>query len=315
MRNRTFFLGEHKRRRYFEGWYFKCISKDRKHAVAFIPGMAISPEGNRHAFIQVIHAETGKTYYYRFPYDHFIASSSRFDVDIAGNRFGPLGLSVNLSESTIGSAYGSLTFTECRDYPTTPLHPSIMGPFAFLPNMECNHVIIHLAHRISGSITLDGAVLDFTDGAGYIEKDFGRSFPSTYVWLQASHFNKGDASFVFSRANIPFLGTTFPGFFAYFTDFSGQSARFATYNRSTLTDWAVNKDKGFCSGKLVGPAGTFTFSAEMSSGGVLRAPVDGLMDREIIESIQANVHITWADNTGIILYQGSSGEAGMEISH
>lgn len=314
MRERAFFLGQNKQSSYFEGWYFKCISKDRRHALAFIPGMAVAPDGRKHAFIQLIHAETGRTYYFSFPYEKFAAAKNRFDVNIAGNRFGPNGLQVELDQAGIGKVLGSLTFTDCREYPISPLHPGIMGPFSFVPNMECNHVIIHLAHRITGRVVIDGNELDFDGGAGYIEKDYGRSFPKTYVWLQASHFDSGEASFVFSRARIPFMGSSFPGFFAYFTDFAGISARFATYNGSKLIEWEVDKASGLCRGRLSNKAFTLVFQADMAEGGTLRAPVDGLMDREIIESIRAQVKVELFDRKGRLLYQGTSSEVGMEIS-
>jgi len=314
MKNPAFFLGAGKHGTYFEGWYFKCISRDRRHAVALIPGMAVTPAGLGHGFVQVINAANGRTYYFDFPYDCFSAAVDQLDVTICGNRFSSDGLRVDLSQPDVGEVNGSLTFSDCRAYPTSLLHPGIMGPFSFVPDMECNHVIIHLSHGISGSLTLDGEFLDFEGGAGYIEKDYGRSFPKEYVWVQASHFDQGNASFVFSHARIPFMGTSFPGFFAYFSDFSKIQARFATYNFSKLVRWEIDKDAGQCRGLLRGPAGELAFQAEMSGGGKLRAPVDGQMDRVIIESIGARVTIRLTDWKGGLRYQGASGEAGMEIS-
>lgn len=314
MRNRAFFLGEKKRKSYFEGWYFKCISRDRRNAVALIPGMAISPDGRKHSFVQVINAVTGKTDYYDFPYDCFHAAKDCFEADICGNRFGSGGLLVDISRPGVGEVKGELVFSDIRPYPVSALHPGIMGPLSFVSNMECNHVIIHLSHRISGQLSIDGEILDFNDGVGYIEKDYGRSFPSQYVWIQAGHFDGADASFVFSRARIPFFGGEFPGFFAYLSDFSETVARFASYNGSRLSSWTVDKDAGTCNGVLKGPSGVLEFSAEMSGGGKLRAPVEGLMDREIIESIGACVTVRLTDRKGRLLFEGKSGEAGMEIS-
>lgn len=314
MRSPAFFLGGGRNDRYFEGWYFKCISRDRRHAVALIPGMAITPQGGKHAFVQVIHANTGRTYYFDFPYEAFQAATDHFEVQVGGNRFSSDGLSVSLSQTGVGTMTGSMRFSECHPYPTSRFHPGIMGPFSFVPNMECNHVILHLSHRLHGSLTLDGKTLDFEGGAGYIEKDYGRSFPRHYVWIQASHFDQGEACLVFSRARIPMLGTDFPGFFAYFTDFNWIRARFATYNLSRMTAWAVDPSTGTCRATLAGPAGRLSFEAAMTGGGTLRAPVDGLMDREIVESIGARVTITLTDRRGNVRYHGTSGEAGMEIS-
>lgn len=312
MQNQENFRGGRRRRRYFEGWYFKCISADRKHAIALIPGMAIDPAGQRHSFIQVINAVSGKTWYYHFPYEEFHSPADRFHVAIAGSTFDSGGLSLDIDNAE-GQIKGRLTFTDIHRFPTSRYNPGIMGPFTFLPFMECFHAIIHLYHTLQGTIELDGEIMDFTGGVGYIEKDYGRSFPRTYLWLQASHFGKSNASFVFSRARIPLFGCSFPGFFAYFTNFQGISVRFATYNHSHLYNWLADPDSGTCSGELRGPSGTLIFNGKMAGGGRLRAPVDGLMDREIIESITALVSIKLTSRQGKLLFEGTSSEAGMEI--
>ena len=314
MRNPAFFQGYHRKKRYFEGWYFKCISADRSHAIAIIPGMAADPHGVRHAFIQIIDAVSGRTAYFHFPYADFVAQRDRFAVQIGSNTFDASGLSLDLA-SPEGTVTGNLRFLNAHAFPSSRWSPGIMGPFSFVPGMECYHAIIHLTHGLQGAITIDGVTMDFSGGAGYIEKDYGRSFPKTYLWLQASHFDHGDASFVFSRARIPFLGRSFPGFFAYFTDFRNPACRFATYNHSRLEEWQVDPERGTCSGKLSGPSGTLFFQAQMAGGGHLRAPVDGLMDRVIIESITARVTLRLVDPQGNLIYEGSSSEAGMEISH
>ncbi len=311
MKNPAFFQGEKRRKRYFEGWYFKCISADRKHAIAFIPGMSVDVRGEQHAFIQLINAVSGKTWYFPFAYSEFESPNDRFSIRIGANTFDGKGLSVQIDQPA-GQVRGQLDFTEAHPFPSTWINPGIMGPFSFIP-MECYHAIIHLDHRLHGTIELDGEILDFTGGAGYIEKDFGRSFPKTYLWLQASHFDGGNASFVFSRARIPMLGSEFPGFFAYFTNLDDIAVRFATYNRSKLLDWHADPGQGTCSGVLTGPAGRLEFSARMAGGGRLRAPVDGMMDREIIESITAQVTVRLTSHKGKLLYAGSSGESGMEI--
>lgn len=312
MRNTAYFQGHNRKKRYFEGWYFKCISADRRHAIAVIPGMAIDPEGKRHSFIQVINAVSGKTWYYHFPYLDFYASNGSFEVHVGKNTFGPDGLSLDI-DTDEGRLKGELSFTDIHLFPTSRFSPGIMGPFTYIPFMECYHGIIHLYHRLQGAIELDGELMDFTDGTGYIEKDYGRSFPRTYLWLQASHFKPQGASFVFSQARIPLLGGEFPGFFAYFTDFKKIHVRFATYNRSRLSKWHVDPAAGTCSGELTGPAGTLYFEAKMSGGGKLRAPVDGLMEREIVESITALVSVKLVSSHKEVLFEGASSEAGMEI--
>lgn len=311
MKNPAYYKGKY-RKRYFEGWYFKCISADRKHAIAIIPGMAIDPQGQRHSFIQVINAVSGETRYHHFPYDDFQSPKNRFEIRISRNTFNSDGLSLDI-DTAQGRINGRLSFTDIHLFPVNWHDPGIMGPFAYVPFMECYHAVIHLYHRLHGTIELDGEIFDFTGGVGYIEKDYGRSFPRTYLWLQANHFDSGDGSFVFSRARIPFLGSEFPGFFAYFTNYSNINVRFATYNHSKLTNWQLDTVKRTCSGLLTGPSGTLSFTAKMLGGGSLRAPIEGLMDREIIESITATVSIKITNRRGQLVFQGTSNETGMEI--
>ena len=65
-----------------------------------------------------------------------------------------------------------------------------MGPFSFVPFMECYHGIISMDHSIIGELSIKGKKVDFTSGRGYIEKDWGHSFPIGYVWMQSNHFSE-----------------------------------------------------------------------------------------------------------------------------
>ena len=69
----------------------------------------------------------------------------------------------------------------------TPLRYDIMGIFKYFP-MQCRHGVISMNHSLSGSIVIDGILHDFNGGKGYIEKDSGKSFPQSYLWLQCNDF-------------------------------------------------------------------------------------------------------------------------------
>jgi hypothetical protein len=179
--------------------------------------------------------------------------------------------------------------------------------------MECYHAIIHLTHDIHGMIELDGQTLDFTGGTGYIEKDYGRSFPRTYIWIQASHFDSTDASFVFSRARIPFMGSEFLGFFAYFCNRRRPVLPLCHLQPRQTGRLASGPGLRQLFRQTGRPSATLLFSAQMSGGGVLRAPIEGQMDREIVESIGAEVTVTLYDKQAISCSQEPA-DGGMEIS-
>lgn len=52
----------------------------------------------------------------------------------------------------------------------------------------------------------------FEDGRGYIEKDWGRGFPTAWVWVQCNGFPTRGVSLSASSASVPFLGKSFPGY-------------------------------------------------------------------------------------------------------
>jgi tocopherol cyclase len=79
------FQGKLSYKRYFEGWYFKHVSKNIEHVYSFIPGISLNPE-NSHAFIQVINGLTGKTQYIEYPLSSFGFNKKTLELQL-GIRF------------------------------------------------------------------------------------------------------------------------------------------------------------------------------------------------------------------------------------
>ena len=100
--------------------------------------------------------------------------------------------------------------------------------------MECKHGIISVNHSLKGSINADGIVNNFTGGKGYIEKDWGTSFPEAWLWIQANNFRDTNSSFTFSVAKIPWRGKYFIGFIS-FLYLNNKFLVYSTYNNSTIT--------------------------------------------------------------------------------
>lgn len=306
------FQGIHQKKNYFEGWYFKLIDQPRKTVFAVIPGIAIGRNRqDAHAFIQVINAVTGHTEYYRFALDAFSADDHRFDVSIGENRFFDGGIEINLQNATTRIS-GSLLFERVERFPKSFFSPGIMGPFSFIPGMECYHGIVNMSHAIVGSLLINEELIDMTGGEGYIEKDWGRSFPQSWIWMQANHFEERGASFLFSVAHIPWLGRSFTGLISFLKTKAG-FYRIATYNGGTVRHLSLKGDT--IEACLKSPAHTLEFTATYAQGGILKAPKNGMMHREIEESITARVELRLLDRRGNTIFEGSSNRVGMELSN
>lgn len=219
------------RKEYFEGWYYKQVTQDERTAISFIPGVSVRA-GQSRPFLQVLLAEkcgdNWQTTTDWLDYPALQADAEPFVVWLSGNFFSREGLALGYQGKRLQVA-GQLRFHDLVGLPASAWAPTIMGPFAYLPAMECIHSVISLSHRLSGQLSVNGRTIDFTGGKGYIEKDWGSSFPKRYIWLQSNHFGR-EGSLFFSWADIPMLGTAFQGYIAHLY-YGGEHHRFAVCRR------------------------------------------------------------------------------------
>jgi tocopherol cyclase len=228
-----FFQGNKKKDRYFEGWYYKLVSEDESYTLAFIPGVSINKK-DPHAFVQVFISKTEKsetklsTFYIRYLMTDFSYGHDDFWVRIGKNYFSKDKISIDIQNDQV-KIFGILSIEGSKPIKKTLLMPNIMGPFGYLSFMECYHGIVSMTHQLDGIFKISDQIVSFHEGKGYIEKDWGKSFPRAYVWLQSNHFKDQKTSFMFSYADIPFLGFYFKGLIANLL-YQGKEYRFATYN-------------------------------------------------------------------------------------
>lgn len=213
------------------------------------------------------------------------------------------------SNSYFEGWYFKLYYSNHISIEKNTLNPNIMGPFSFIPFMECNHAILSMKHNISGFLTINDKNYDFNNGIGYIEKDCGSSFPTSYLWAQANNFEKQDASFFLSVATIPFSLFSFTGFICSFI-LDSKEYRFATYNGSKIVQY--KKSKNNFNIKLKNKDYTLHIYSDNQNSFSLKAPRCGCMEKEIFESIDSNIYVCLSQNREI-LFEGISKNAGLEI--
>lgn len=307
--NPEIFQGKYKDRNYFEGWYYKIVDKNKTNSFAFIPGIAYDKNGSGHAFIQIIDSLEYNTEYFKYPISEFLYSEKALDVSIAKNHFTKDKIYVDLKNEKY-SVNGSLEFIDIESFPKTLIRPGIMGPFSFVPFMECYHGVVHIHHKIKGSLMINNKLVDFTDGYGYIEKDWGRSFPKWYVWIQSNHFKNKNVSMMFSIAKIPWLKRYFTGFIS-FLKIKDKTYLFATYTGAKV------KRLNYADGKIdivvEDRKHILSITGLYKESGVLKAPKNGLMERLISESISATVKVTLKDKKGSMIFEDHGKNSGLEV--
>jgi len=304
--NHDMYHGWNKHKNYFEGWYVKIVSADQGHAYAFIPGISKETETNGHAFIQVMEGVKAQSQYIRFETDQFKPSQDRFDTQLGANRFHKNGLSLDLD-----GIKGELVFKNTHPWPTRMMAPGIMGWYSFVPFMQCYHGVVSLHHELEGSLNINGEVVDFTGGIGYIEKDWGTSFPKTWIWTQTNHLSNstGANCLMASVAHIPWLGQHFIGFLCGLM-LDGELHVFTTYNGSKYTA-LIEGEEIFLMFKH--KSKVLEITAHKKAGAELISPMKGSMQGKLEESLQSELDIRLSID-GTVVYEGLGTSAGLEIA-
>ena len=127
---------------YFEGWYFKLQTRGGE-ALALIPALHQDAALRRSASLQVITREG--SWWLEYPEAEFGASAERLRIRAGANIFTEKGLRVSADAPglRLRGAVGFGAFTR--------LVSDIMGPFRFLPGMECSHGVISMTHALEGA--------------------------------------------------------------------------------------------------------------------------------------------------------------------
>lgn len=304
--NPELFQGENKIKKespYFEGWYFKNIGDEI--SISFIPGVHIE-NGIKSAFIQII--TNSFSCYIPYSFSDFHFTYEPFSISIGNNFFSLNEIKIDIEYENI-SIHSNLHYRNHTKLKKDILNPNIMGAFSFIPFMECKHAILSMNHEINGTLTINNKLYHFNSGTGYIEKDWGTSFPSSYVWAQANNFKRHNSSFFLSIATIPLFSFSFTGFICAFV-LGEKEYRFATYTGAKIIKYEISsknidivlRDKNY----------TLYIYSYIKNKFSLKAPRCGSMKKEIYETIDTNINLSLSDNKNI-LFEDESINCGLEI--
>lgn len=287
----TFILGGFLMRAFFCGWYFRCQSDHQ--TLAIIPSVHKTGKSS-FCTIQLI-TDTG-AFHAQFPYSHFQKEGDQ--ISVGNNRFGADGIALDIQTSDLRVS-GSVRFGAF-----TPIAYDIMGPFRYIPFLQCRHSVYSMHHTVDGEISINGFPYAFQNSLGYIEGDRGHSFPREYVWTQCS-FPKG--ALMLSIADIPFGAFHFTGVIGIVL-LRGKEYRLATYLgaravKITAEEIIVRQGKYTLRIKPQGPMGL-----------PLQAPVAGAMSRTIHEHPACRMYYRF-DDSGIPLLELQAGNAAFEYEY
>lgn len=276
-REEEFAYHAHQKAPYFEGWYIKTVGKE--DSLALIIGISKTEKGSV-AFIQTNSTFQPSTYE-TFQEAEVKVKQDPFLIQLGRNAFCKERLILHLA----CGLHCDLKFHDVQDIKRSAYMPTIMGPFAYYRRMECIHAIISLRHLVEGEVWCKDHKINFDQAIGYMEKDRGSSFPSSYVWYQSNHAKKIPADFFLSIAKIPIGPLSFTGCIA-ILKIKDQQYRFASYLGCHVSQHQQTYLLKQYPYKLL-------IRITSAHGQALKAPQMGKMDTVIYESLdaQAIVHL------------------------
>lgn len=296
---------------HFEGWYFKLVDPGGVQPYAIIPGVFLGQD--RHAFIQVLDGRAGTSGYHRFDVGEFSASRDVFDVRIGPNRFHAGGVELDLDRTDAAGeqrVQASIEVGTWSRWPVTLFSPGVMGPYTFIPFMQCNHGILSMDHGLKGFMNVDGRETRYDGGRGYLEKDWGKGFPEGYVWTQSNHFERPGICVTASVATIPWVTGEFRGFLVGFL-LDGVLHRFTTYNGGAIEALTVSETHMHLT--IRNRTHRLEVDSRKGEGALLMAPYERQMLERVAETMMSTIRLRFSTIAGEEVYSGTGENACLEI--
>lgn len=298
-------------RDYFEGWYFKLVDPTEQHVLALIPGISLArDERDSHSFVQVVNGSSASLDYLRYPVTAFRADRRQFAVTVGQSQFSLEAVSLD-AVGAGGPIRGLVTLRNVQRWPDSLISPGSMGLYNYLPRMQCYSQVCAMDMDLKGELLIDGVTVDFSGGRGYIEKNWGRAFPFSWVWLQCNNFGAERVSLSCSLGHIPVPWGAFRGFLVGITQ-GGRFHAFTTMNRSRAKVRQDGADVAmeFWNRQHHLAVGAHTDPAKFV---LLPGPRDGRMVPLVQENLLGTAFVRLTEtSSGQVLFEGEGRCAGVE---
>jgi hypothetical protein len=264
---------------YFEGYYFKFIN-NQKEIVILIAGISISAT-EKFSFIQIASNYDKEVSLHKFPLKDLESSENSFFFKIGNNAFGPDKITINIHEIT-----AEIHLKNSIQWSRSILNPNIMGILSYVPKVECKHDVITINTEVSGYINLVKHNINFDNGDGYIEKNWGYSFPKKYMWLHANQFQNKAISLQFATAKPKWIFIRPKVHIGYVM--SGKPIHFGTHK---LSIFRVRSDSNSISITIKTIKHIITINVKNRAPVNLIGPEKGQLKNEIAEYLNSEIEL------------------------
>lgn len=268
------------RHNFFEGWFQKVYSIEHRASVVIIYGYATKNPPERFGFIQILVPGEYPISYY-FPKEEVTMDPTNHIVRMGKNL-------LSIKELLISTELIQINLKMSVTYPIRGLKNS-MGYSYYLPNLPCYHAVLNPAHFVSGTIQINGRSTVLTNERGYLEKNWGISFPQDYLWLHALDPTDSGVSVLFSHASIEWMGKSFDKHLGHIR-FRGTEIDLRELRHVDIR--CVKKSPSEYRISLISKTITLVIEVESVRQVVFKGPNSGKLSRDILHHADSNIFIT-----------------------
>jgi len=185
---------------YFEGWFQKVYSPQLNTTFIVIYGFATGDERKEIGFIQLC-VPNQKIILLTFDKNEVVCHKKKHHVRFGNHVLSEKEIKIQTDEILI-----DLVISHKQERNKVK---NSMGNFYLVPNLPCYHAIVNDNQLINGTIQFQNEHYHLMNASGYLEKNWGKSFPEKYIWLHAFDPGNFENQLLFSKADIRWSGNTF----------------------------------------------------------------------------------------------------------
>ena len=163
-----------------------------------------------------------------------------------------------------------------------------MGYAYYVPTLPCFHSVMNVSHHVTGEIQTPRQQYLLEHELGYMEKNWGTSFPKRYCWLQAVDPFDSQTSLLFSQAEIDWIGRTFLRHVGHLR-FDGKHIDLRELRKCTISN-SILDETNHCI-QLSGNNIKLDIHISFQEKVIFKGPANGNMSRDITHHTDALIHV------------------------
>lgn len=283
--------GNFEKRNFFEGWFHKIYSAEHQTSFVIIYGYSTGHSDDKFGFIQLLIPHKSIEIFY-FPKNEISFNAKLHIMQMGSNILSTKYLKINLKNICI-----NLNLSDNQPIST---YKNSMGYSYFIPTLPCYHSVLNKSHLVSGKINFFDNNYLVKNALGYMEKNWGTSFPENYFWLHAIDSNNPSISLLFSQAEIKWLGKSFIKHLGHLR-LNGEELDLKTLSHFEVTYdlWKEDNPKIILKSKQI----KLEIGFDASKKYMFKGPINGKLSRDILHHSDTQIELKIYQNSETKIYK------------